>query len=520
MEVDFVEPTPQQQPVPAPAQLQAAPGPATQQQTQNENGREENKPNTINDDRKLLYSLIIRQLHDDGFGDLSNSLSLSSGVGLDSTLPSSQLSRLVDSALAQLIVFESGARRRMELGRPEDAAAAEAEMEAESEAQEGEAQGQEAGEEETQKQSHAHTIASAPLIGMPANLLDLTATRRISTLSTPFPEYSSRFGYTHNGAATCAAFSSDGALVATGSRDSGIKLLDVARMRAAPALEATSRVYKKKSGFQPLLRTYFDHQAGVTDLAFHPFEPFLLSGSLDHTLKFFNYSSALTGVDDQSAISRKSTKVLALENSAITSLSFHPSGDWVLVGTEENFCRLYDTQSFSAYTSPDFVNFHSGQINAVRFHPVRGSTYATAGADGTVKLWDGVNNQCIRTLTMAHSGAEVSSVEYSPSGKYLLTCGLDSTAKLWDLATDRCLMTYTGVKHQHSHFSAQFEHSGEFVLCGDEASTGLAVFDTRTSEMVRRLDFHAKAIRAIGVSPTETAFITCGDDNKCRFWAV
>jgi cleavage stimulation factor subunit 1 len=226
------------------------------------------------------------------------------------------------------------------------------------------------------------------------------------------------------------------------------------------------------------------------------------------------------------------------------------SGDFVLVGTEQNFVRLYDVQTFSAYVSPDFSNFHAGSITATRFHPIRGSNYVTASTDGSVKLWDGVSNLLIRTIPAAHGGAEVSSVEYSPSGKYILTSGKDSTARLWDVDSARCLMTYHGVKHQSSHVKAQFEHSGEFVMCGDEASTGLAVWvsrgnktqcetssvvrlradalllfarsvqDTRTSEMVRRLDFHARVIRSVGVSPTEAAFITCGDDNRARFWSI
>lgn len=429
--------------------------------------------------RALLYSLIIRQLRDDGLDGLAVQLSTHTGVGVDASFPRHQLGTLVDSALAALTVQEGAERARMELGRAEDAAEVDSDLE-------------DAGAADTAAPS------SDPFArgGAQSALLDLTAHTRISTLSTPFPAYSSRFGYGHTDAVTCAAFSSDGALAATGSRDSSIKLVDVARMRSAPALDTLGggRMHRKRDPVQqslhPLVRTYFDHDAPISDLAFHPFETFLLSGSRDQTLKLFNYASALVaGSEDTSsgALARKCTKVLALENAPVTSLSFHPSGDFALVGTEQNFCRLYDVQTFSAYVSPDFANFHAGSITSVRFHPVRGSSYATGSTDGTVKLWDGVSNSLIRTIPNAHGGAEVSSVEYSPSGKYLLTSGLDSTAKLWDLDSARCLMTYHGARHQTGHVKANFEHSGEFVMCGDETSAGMAVWvrNKRTRSTLR-----------------------------------
>jgi hypothetical protein len=265
--------------------------------------------------RSLLYSLMIRQLLDDGLTDLASSLSSQTGIGIDPSFPRFQLATLVDSALAALTVQEGADRARMELGRAEDAP------------EEAEATEEEEGKDEATNLSGTYSH-----LGAPSALLDLTAHTRISKLSTPFPAYSSRFGFSHTDAVTCATFSSDGAFAATGSRDSSIKLLDVARMRAAPALETTSgRIHKKPvHGVHPLIRTYFDHESAISELAFHPFEPFLLSGSRDATLKLFGYAAALSGTAEEGsasvAVGRKCTKVLALENAPVSSISFHPSG--------------------------------------------------------------------------------------------------------------------------------------------------------------------------------------------------
>ncbi len=70
--------------------------------------------------------------------------------------------------------------------------------------------------------------------------------------------------------------------------------------------------------------------------------------------------------------------------------------------------------------------------------------YVSASADGNIKVWDGVSSQCIATIPQAHEGIEVSSVQFTRNGKYILSSGLDSLVKLWELSTVRCLIAYTG----------------------------------------------------------------------------
>jgi hypothetical protein len=96
--------------------------------------------------------------------------------------------------------------------------------------------------------------------------------------------------------------------------------------------------------------------------------------------------------------------------------------------------------------------------------------YASAGKDGNIKLWDTTSATCISTFPAAHSGnavmlllllllqvmtprgcspstyscLQVTSVQFSRNGRYLLSCGKDSTVKLWDLSTTRPLRIYSG----------------------------------------------------------------------------
>ena len=62
-----------------------------------------------------------------------------------------------------------------------------------------------------------------------------------------------------------------------------------------------------------------------------------------------------------------------------------------------------------------------------------GSTLATAGGDGTARLWDVATQQEIGT-PMTASQEPVYAVAFSPDGSTLMTAGGDGAARSWDVA--------------------------------------------------------------------------------------
>lgn len=162
-----------------------------------------------------------------------------------------------------------------------------------------------------------------------------------------------------------------------------------------------------------------------------------MQNKISDLCKHWRHSSAFTN----SVI--MSVPLSSQEAEMLRSISFHPSGDFLLVGTQHPTLRLYDVNTFQCFVSCNPLDQHTDTISGVSYNPSANS-YVTCSKDGSIKLWDGVSNRCVTTFEKAHDGAEVCSAIFSKNSKYILSSGKDSVVKLWEISTGRTLVKYTG----------------------------------------------------------------------------
>lgn len=213
--------------------------------------------------------------------------------------------------------------------------------------------------------------------------------------------------------------------------------------------------------------------------------------------------------------------VLFQEAEPLKCIAFHPSGDYLVVGTQHPVVRLYDVNTMQCFVCSFPSHQHTNSITCVKWSQ-DAKVYSTCSKDGNIKLWDGVSSRCINTFVKAHDGLEVCSVAFTRNGKYLLSSGKNSICKLWELTTSRCLVTYTGAGttgKQEYEAQAVFNHTEDFVLFPDEATTSLCAWNSRNASRKQLMSLgHNGAVRLIAHSPTQAAFLTCSDDFRARFW--
>jgi len=84
-----------------------------------------------------------------------------------------------------------------------------------------------------------------------------------------------------------------------------------------------------------------------------------------------------------------------------------------------------------------------------------------------VKLWDLTTGRELHTLT-GHEDA-VTSLAFSPDGRWLVSGSWDKTIKIWDVGGGRELQTLAG--HDHPVYSVAFDSRGRWLASGSEDGT-------------------------------------------------
>ncbi|KAI9500462.1 WD40-repeat-containing domain protein [Coemansia spiralis] len=310
----------------------------------------------------------------------------------------------------------------------------------------------------------------------------------------------------HKGVATAAVFSKDGKYIATGSADASLKLIEVDRVRN-PAAGSARREDK------PVIRTLYHHEAEVTGLAFHPNGLVLASCSADHTIKLFDLSAAYGKHSFQSF----------KDNYAYRSIAFHPSGDYLVAGSDACEVRLYNVRTGKAYllAAGDGADLerHSDGITQVCYS-ANGALIGSSSRDGTIKIWDGVSGKCIRTISEAHEGRAVTAVRFSRNSKYVLSTGLDSCVRLWEVSNGNLAKTYNGAALDSLNAQAVFSRDEALVMVPDCKANVIVSWDTVTGDLLAQSADHKQRITWVAASPTAPALMTCSVDECVRFWCA
>lgn len=112
-------------------------------------------------------------------------------------------------------------------------------------------------------------------------------------------------------------------------------------------------------------------------------------------------------------------------------------------GTDHHAVRIYDIHTMKCFIPQNESDYHEAGLTRVRYSP-NANIFTSSSIDGSIKIYDGVTSNCISTISKAHSGSPVTSVEFSKDGKFILSTGLDSIGKLWDISSCTTIVEFKG----------------------------------------------------------------------------
>ncbi|KAG5368237.1 Histone-binding protein [Yarrowia sp. C11] len=177
-----------------------------------------------------------------------------------------------------------------------------------------------------------------------------------------------------------------------------------------------------------------------------------------------------------------------------------------------------------------------GEVNRVRYMPQNPNIIATIGADGSVLMFDKSkhpanpsNDECKADATLCHHKSEGWSLSWNPKDRgKLLTCASDGTVALWDLVNDYKSrsdgkMVTIAPKQIFTHHQGSVNdvtwHPSEktlFASVGDDQK--LFVVDTTDNSTVFEADTKTASL-SVAFSPFNSRLVaTSGEDGIINLW--
>lgn len=215
----------------------------------------------------------------------------------------------------------------------------------------------------------------------------------------------------HSGSVRAAVFTSDSQTLISCSFDETIKIWDVTQGK--------------------LIKTLADYSSAVYSLALHPNGKTLATGIGDGSIVLWNLPT--------------NTQIAILSGSldVVESLVITPNGRTLIAGNGDGSIHLWqlnqaelwnDSLSWNRPSSTiaylrDTLSVHTGEVTALAIAP-DGESFASASADGTVKIWDLQTLELLCSLP-AESANAVMSLAISPNGKFLATGMAKGSIKIW-----------------------------------------------------------------------------------------
>jgi WD40 repeat protein/class 3 adenylate cyclase len=276
------------------------------------------------------------------------------------------------------------------------------------------------------------------------------------------------------------AVSPDGKWILTSSRDGMVRLW---------AFEARPSY--------PIL----NHGVAVSALAFSPDGKSILTAGDDGIARLWD---AITG--------EKLRDFIGHTDTINYGAAFSPDGKSIVTGSYDTTVRLWDARIGEEVHQ--FVG-DTVRILDVQFSP-DGKSLLTAGNDG-VRLWDAQTGEKIRQFGELQG---VYRATFSPDGKYVLSAASgsdDGKARLWEASTGELIREYQSALGEMS--AVNFSPDGKYIIA-DGGDNIVHIWDTQTGKELRQLIGHTSVLYTEVFSPDGKTIATASVDATARLWDV
>jgi WD40 repeat protein len=199
---------------------------------------------------------------------------------------------------------------------------------------------------------------------------------------------------------------------------------------------------------------------------------------------------------------------LDAHRSGVWSVGFSPKDDILASAGIDGTAKLWQVSDGKTIRELK----HPMGVTALAFSR-DGERLATTSYDSLIRLWRVADGQLLKTLS-GHDKT-IWFVDFSPDGKTLASSGEDAIIRLWDLNTGNVKQTFAG--HSLNVWSVTFSPDGA-KLASSSFDKTIKIWDLATGHQLHTLSAHTQAVLKVDFSPNGKTLVSCGDDSTVRLW--
>lgn len=205
---------------------------------------------------------------------------------------------------------------------------------------------------------------------------------------------------------------------------------------------------------------------------------------------------------------------LSLDDHYLSTVEFNLTGDWLaLASSSRGQLVVYEWQSEGFVLKQQG---HTNNMTCLDYSP-SGQYVVTGGDDGKVKMWNLSTGFCFVTFSEHTSG--VSAVKFTQNGKVVLSASYDGTVRATDVKRYRNFKTFTSPEPVQ-FVSLCVDSSGEVVCAGSQDTFEVFVWSMQTGRLVEVLAGHEAPVSGIVFSPVAPLLISSSWDKTCKIWQM